>query len=354
MEFLKKNGAGLLLCLCIAIPAWLLGQAVPVVGGPVFSILIGMVLTLFWKDKTKVQPGIGFTSKKVLQYAVILLGFGLNLSEIAKVGAQSLPIIVSTIGTSLIVSFVLCKAMKVPSNISTLVGVGSSICGGSAIAATAPVIGADDEEIAQAISVIFLFNVIAALTFPTLGGMLGMTDHGFGLFAGTAVNDTSSVVAAQETYAGLMGLEGYALPATIKVVRTAMIIVLALIFSVISIRNEARSAARSDGQHANIGKIMWKALPKFILAFVAMIAVNTILRGNIADTYFYQSLFKPLFTNGYKFFVTIALSGVGFKIKFKELFTKGLKPIALGGCTWLALFLSSLTFASLFAEKMLG
>ena len=107
------------------------------------------------ENKTKVQPGIGFTSKKVLQYAVILLGFGLNLSEIAKVGAQSLPIIVSTIGTSLIVSFVLCKAMKVPSNISTLVGVGSSICGGSAIAATAPVIGADDEEIAQAISVFF-------------------------------------------------------------------------------------------------------------------------------------------------------------------------------------------------------
>ena len=106
MDFIKKNGAGLLLCLCIAIPAWLLGQAVPVVGGPVFSILIGMVLTLFWKNKTKVQPGIGFTSKKVLQYAVILLGFGLNLSEIAKVGAQSLPIIVSTIGTSLIVSFV--------------------------------------------------------------------------------------------------------------------------------------------------------------------------------------------------------------------------------------------------------
>ena len=94
MDFIKKNGAGMLLCLCIAIPAWLLGQAVPVVGGPVFSILIGMVLTLFWKNKTKVQPGIGFTSKKVLQYAVILLGFGLNLSEIAKVGAQSLPIIV--------------------------------------------------------------------------------------------------------------------------------------------------------------------------------------------------------------------------------------------------------------------
>ena len=224
MDFIKKNGAGLLLCLCIAIPAWLLGQAVPVVGGPVFSILIGMVLTLFWKDKTKVQPGIGFTSKKVLQYAVILLGFGLNLSEIAKVGAQSLPIIVSTIGTSLIVSFVLCKAMKVPSNISTLVGVGSSICGGSAIAATAPVIGADDEEIAQAISVIFLFNVIAALTFPTLGGMLGMTDHGFGLFAGTAVNDTSSVTAAASAWDGIHGSNTLEIATIVKLTRTLAII----------------------------------------------------------------------------------------------------------------------------------
>ena len=224
MDFIKKNGAGLLLCLCIAIPAWLLGQAVPVVGGPVFSILIGMVLTLFWKNKTKVQPGIGFTSKKVLQYAVILLGFGLNLSEIAKVGAQSLPIIVSTIGTSLIVSFVLCKAMKVPSNISTLVGVGSSICGGSAIAATAPVIGADDEEIAQAISVIFLFNVIAALTFPTLGGMLGMTDHGFGLFAGTAVNDTSSVTAAASAWDGIHGSNTLEIATIVKLTRTLAII----------------------------------------------------------------------------------------------------------------------------------
>ena len=190
-----------------------------------------MVLTLFWKNKTKVQPGIGFTSKKVLQYAVILLGFGLNLSEIAKVGAQSLPIIVSTIGTSLIVSFVLCKAMKVPSNISTLVGVGSSICGGSAIAATAPVIGADDEEIAQAISVIFLFNVIAALTFPTLGGMLGMTDHGFGLFAGTAVTDTSSVTAAASAWDGIHGSNTLEIATIVKLTRTLAIIPITLVLA---------------------------------------------------------------------------------------------------------------------------
>ena len=178
MAFVKKIGPGLALCLVLAIPSWLLGRIFPVIGGPVFALLLGMVLlgmavALFYKKKERTQAGIAFTSKKILQYAVILLGFGLNLSQIAQVGAQSLPIILSTISTSLIVSFVLWKVMKIPGNTATLIGVGSSICGGSAIAATAPVVEADDEEIAQSISVIFLFNIAAALIFPTLGGMLG-------------------------------------------------------------------------------------------------------------------------------------------------------------------------------------
>ena len=165
----KQLWPGLLLCLALAVPCWLLGKAFPIVGGPVFAILAGMVVTIFYRSKASTQAGIAYTSKKILQYAVILLGFGLNLSEIAKVGATSLPIIISTISTSLIVSFALYKLLNMPANISTLIGVGSSICGGSAIAATAPVIGADDEEIAQSISVIFLFNILAALIFPTLG-----------------------------------------------------------------------------------------------------------------------------------------------------------------------------------------
>lgn len=106
-----------------------------------------------------------------------ILGFGLNLNVIFETGKQSLPIIIGTILTSLIISFVLRKWMQIPGKISTLVGVGSSICGGSAIAATAPVIEADDEEVAQAISVIFFFNVIAALTFPALGSLLHFNTH---------------------------------------------------------------------------------------------------------------------------------------------------------------------------------
>ena len=180
MNSVKQTLPGLLLCLALAIPGWLLGCAFPVVGGPVFAILLGMLAALVLQNKASFRAGIAFTSKKVLQYAVILLGFGLNLSQIAQVGSKSLPIIRSTITTLLVIAFAISRWLKMPCNISVLVGVGSSICGGSAIAATAPVIGADDDEIAQSISVIFLFNILAALFFPTLGGALGMSNEGFG------------------------------------------------------------------------------------------------------------------------------------------------------------------------------
>lgn len=243
MQFFKQNGPGLLLCLIIALPCWYLGQLFPVIGGPVFAIIAGMIITLLWKNQERFAGGITFTSKKILQYAVILLGFGLNLSEIAKVGALSLPIICSTIATSLIIAFVLYRCMKISANISTLVGVGSSICGGSAIAATAPVIGADDEEIAQAISVIFLFNVLAALLFPSFGGAIGLTNDGFGLFAGTAINDTSSVTAAASTWDTLHGTQGAVLAyATIvKLTRTLAIIPITLVLAFWQVRQAKRS-----------------------------------------------------------------------------------------------------------------
>lgn len=148
MDFIKKNWKGMLACLCIAVPSWLLGKKFPIIGGPVIAIIAGMVITLMIKDKSALESGIKYTSKKILQYAVVLLGFGLNLEVIFKTGRQSLPIIISTITTSLVIAYVLHRVMHIPGKISTLVGVGSSICGGSAIAATAPVIDADDEEVA--------------------------------------------------------------------------------------------------------------------------------------------------------------------------------------------------------------
>ena len=209
MGFFSDKWRGIVLCAVLAVPCWFLGKLVPVVGAPVFAILLGMLVALVWPVQAAFKSGVGFVSKKVLQYAVILLGFGLNISVVLATGKQSLPIIVCTIATSLIVAYVLHKVMNIPGKISTLIGVGSSICGGSAVAATAPVIKADDEEVAQAISVIFFFNVLAALLFPWLGTVLGFSTtsgEAFGIFAGTAVNDTSSVTATAATWDAMFGL----------------------------------------------------------------------------------------------------------------------------------------------------
>ena len=267
----KKNYKGMLLCLIIAIPCWFLGKKFPIVGGPVFGIILGMIITLFIKDKNELQSGITFTSKKILQYAVILLGFGMNLSVVLQTGKQSLPIILATISTSLIVSYVLHKAMKIPSKISTLIGVGSSICGGSAIAATAPVIEASDEEVAQSISVIFLFNMIAALLFPTLGTVLGFSTKSgkaFGIFAGTAINDTSSVTAAASTWDSMYHLQSATLDkaVTVKLTRTLAIIPITLVLSFFKLRKN------KDGQKVNLKKVF----PFFIIYFVLASLITTI------------------------------------------------------------------------------
>ena len=347
MEFVKKNALGILICLVIAVPAWLLGQRFEVVGGPVFAILIGMVIALFWKDQKSAKSGITYTSKKILQLAVVLLGFGMNLSSVLQVGGQSLPIIVSTIATSLIVAFALYKALHMDSNISTLIGVGSSICGGSAIAATAPVIGADDEEIAQAISVIFLFNVIAALIFPTLGGVLGLSNEGFGLFAGTAVNDTSSVTAAASTWDTLHNTGGAVLEyATIvKLTRTLAIIPITLALALFRVR-QAEKAGGKSGVKVSAKSVFPMFILYFVLASVITTVVTAVLSGPaLAGANELFSLLKTLS----KFFIVMAMAAIGINTDVVKLVKTGGKPILLGFTCWAAI-----TCVSLGMQHLLG
>ncbi|WP_270404176.1 YeiH family protein [Candidatus Collinsella stercoripullorum] len=329
---------GVLFCLIVAVPAWLLGKQFEVVGGPVFAILIGMVLALAVPARAgePLQRGVKFTSKKILQYAVILLGFGLNLAQIAQVGATSLPIIVSTITTSLVVAFVLCRALKIPGKISTLIGVGSSICGGSAIAATAPVIDADDEEIAQAISVIFLFNVIAALVFPTLGGMLGLTNEGFGLFAGTAVNDTSSVTAAAAAWDGMHpGANTLDAATIVKLTRTLAIIPITLALAFWQMRLARRAASAGEGAGEAAGTFdLKKIFPFFILFFVLASVVTTVFALPAAVTAPIKELSK--------FFIVMAMAAIGFNTNIVKLVRTGGKPILMGLACWVAIACVSL------------
>lgn len=333
MTKIKQLGPGLLLCLALAVPCWLLGKAFPIVGGPVFAILAGMIVTLFYRNKAGTQAGIVYTSKKILQYAVILLGFGLNLSEIAKVGATSLPIIISTISTSLIVSFALYKLLNMPANISTLIGVGSSICGGSAIAATAPVIGADDEEIAQSISVIFLFNILAALIFPTLGRALGLSNEGFGLFAGTAVNDTSSVTAAASAWDGMHpGANTLDQATIVKLTRTLAIIPITLVLAIW----RTAKVKRAGGAQEN-GFSLKKVFPFFIIFFVLASVITTAATSAGVPA----SVFHP-FKELSKFFIIMAMAAIGLNTDLVKLIRTGGKPILMGLCCWLAIAAVSL------------
>lgn len=349
MEFVKKNYAGIALCLCIAVPAWFLGKLVPVVGGPVFAIIAGMIITLLIKDKSRFSSGITFTSKKVLQYAVILLGFGLNLATILKTGKQSLPVIVSTIATSLIVAFALCKLMKIPSKISTLIGVGSSICGGSAIAATAPVIEADDEEIAQSISVIFLFNVVAALIFPTLGGALGLSNEGFGLFAGTAVNDTSSVTAAASAWDGIHNSNTLDTATIVKLTRTLAIIPITLVLAFVRMRREKKSSD-STGSEKKIDfkKIFPMFIIYFIVASIITTVVTTVFAGNLTVLDGANSVFGFL-KDLSKFFIIMAMAAIGINTNIVKLVKSGGKPIFMGFCCWVAI-----AAVSLIMQHMIG
>lgn len=326
MSAIQKNVKGLLLCLVIAVPSWFLGKMFPVIGGAVIAIVVGMVTTVFWKDKNSFAPGITFTSKKILQWAVVLLGFGMDLGVVFQTGKQSLPIIVCTITTSLVLSFVLHKAMDIPSKISTLVGVGSSICGGSAIAATAPVIDADDEEVAQAISVIFFFNVLAAILFPIFGQMIGFdttSGEAFGVFAGTAVNDTSSVTAAASTWDSMWGLGSQTLDkaVTVKLTRTLAIIPITLVLAFLRTRK-----ASENGEN----KVSMKQIfPFFILYFIAASVITTVaVQSGIS-----ANAFAPVKELS-KFFIVLAMAAIGLNTDIVKLVKTGGKPLVMGACCW--------------------
>lgn len=341
MEWIKKNTPGILLCLAIAIPSWFIGTAFPIMGGAVIAILAGMVLTLIIKNKGMLDSGIKSTSKKVLQWAVILLGFGMDLNVVLETGKQSLPIIICTIGISLIMAFLINKFIKMPAKVATLIGVGSSICGGSAIAATAPVIDADEEEVAQSISVIFLFNVLAALLFPSFGQLIGFdttSGEAFGIFAGTAVNDMSSVTATASTWDGMFNLGTATLDkaVTVKMTRTLAIIPITLVLAF----------ARAKKQKSNnAGKInIKKIFPFFILFFIGASIITTIAVscGVSAD------LFDPLKTLS-KFLIVMAMAAIGMNTNIVKLVKSGAKPIFLGFCCWV-----SITGVSLLLQHVMG
>jgi uncharacterized integral membrane protein (TIGR00698 family) len=310
---------GVFIIIAIAVPSWFLGTFIPLIGGPVFGILLGMIMA-YWKRPIIYEEGITFTSKKILQASIILLGFEMNLFNVFKVGSQSLYIMIFTLSAAFITAWLVGHYLKLPGNTSILIGIGTAICGGSAIAATAPVISASNKDVAFSISTIFLFNIAAVFIFPFMGHVLGMNDLGFGMWAGTAINDTSSVVAAGYSYSHEAG--NFA--TIVKLTRALMIVPVTLTLAIIIAKKEANNSNFS----------ITKIFPWFILGFLAASIIST--TGFIP-----QSICKALAETG-KFFIVMAMAAIGLKTHLKQLISNGIKPILLGLSCWLAVALVSL------------
>ena len=320
-------GPGLVAALTLGALATVLGHIAPVVGAPVFAIVGGILIALLRPPGAREQPGITFASKTVLQSSIVVLGTGLSFHQVRATGLASLPVLVGSLAVALVGAAVFGRILSIDLDLRTLIGVGTGICGASAIAATDAVIAASEVDVSYAIATIFTFNVVAVLTFPTLGHLLNMSPHAFGLWSGTAVNDVSSVVAASSIFAH--GATSYAV--VVKLTRTLMIIPISIGLAL------WRSRQRRHETGAPLGHVLGQlrhVLPLFIGWFLFAVTLNTF--GLIPTSW--HTLLAVLA----QAMITVALAAIGLSTKFRDIRRAGLRPLALGATLWVLVTLTSL------------
>ena len=309
--------SALIACLALWIESLL---PIHVIGASVIAMFIGMALNYFLRKTNVFASGAKFTSKRILKFAIVLLGLSLNINTIFKVGKMSLVVMAFTLLTCFGGGYFVGKALKLNWKLSNLISAGTGICGGSAIAAIAPTIDADNNDVAYAMSATFLFDMAMILLFPIMGRALGMSDEAFGLWAGTAVNDTSSVVATGYAFSEVAG----DFATMVKLTRTLSIIPTVLIFAFINLnikRKEARlSGADESALKANFS--IKKIFPWFILGFVAMSVVASVFAiptQIVTDT-------KTIS----KFLMVSALAAIGLNTSFSSMKKSGVRPMIHG------------------------
>jgi uncharacterized integral membrane protein (TIGR00698 family) len=324
-SFMKQNIQdilpGLFIALVIAVVAYTLGRLIPVVGGPVFGITLGILVASLLKVPATYSQGLKFASKYILQLAIILLGFEMNMVSVIRVGQQSIWVIFLTLTAAFLTVILVGRALGIQRKLSTLIGVGTAICGGSAIAAASSAIDADDQDISYSISTIFLFNVVAVFLFPLIGHLLKLTDSGFGMWAGTAINDTSSVVAAAYSYSTAAG--NFA--TVVKLTRSLMIVpvtlALALIYSRVS----------SSKTNFNLARVF----PWFILGFLIASVISTL-------SILPKDVVFALSQTG-RFLIITAMAAIGLNTNLQAFRKAGPRALILGAATWFMVMVASLS-----------
>ncbi len=324
---MEKRLPGILLAIVIALMALGLGHLVPLVGGPVFGIVLGVLVKNLFSPGARFKPGIQFGGKQILQWSIIALGFGLSLTQVAKTGLESLWVTLVTMTVAFLSAWLLGRWLGVHDKLQILIGVGTAICGGSAIAAVTPIIRPSDHDTAFAISTIFLFNLVAVLLFPLLGHLMHMSDLGFGLWAGTAINDTSSVVAAGYSFSHAAG--DYA--TIVKLTRATLIIPVCLVLAFAVAAREKRKA-RASGKVGNFS--LAAIFPWFILWFLVASAVRTF--GLV------PTAIQPVIHGLAELLIIVALTAIGLSADLRKMASTGVRPILLGLGVWAAVSVSSL------------
>ena len=318
---MKKNLPGIALSFAIAAIAIYLGNWFPLIGSSVFAIVLGILLSNLWKLPDSFQLGLTYSGKKLLQYSIIFLGFSMSIGKVSATGLSSLKISLLTILIAFLAAYAAGKFFKMRRVLTILIGFGTAICGGSAIAAASPILEAEEEDIALSISTIFFFNILAVFIFPFLGHLMQMSDAYFGTWAGTAINDTSSVVAAGYTYSQAAG----DLATIVKLSRALMIVPACLTFAGYRYVRDKRSAQKVD---------LKKIFPWFILWFVLASVVSSlgIFPSNLVP---YTKLLS-------QWLMAMALAGIGTKVSFKQFREAGAGPLLTGAFAWFCVAVSSL------------
>ena len=306
---------GVFAAFAIALFSFFFGQFIPLVGPSVLALGMGLGLNLIFRQKRALAPGLKFTSKTILRLAIILLGTSLSMGQIVMVGRYSLIVMVFTLTAAFGSGYLFGRLLNINWKMSTLISAGTGICGGSAIVAISPTIDADESDVTYSIAATFIFDMAMIVLFPIMGRWLGLSDLAYGLWTGTAVNDTSSVVAAGYAFSNAAG----EFATIVKLTRTLSIIPIVLIFSWVGAVQKSKA---NEESHLNRWEHLKNVTPWFIFLFLVMAAVNSI--GWIP-----ASLGANLNTVR-RFMMAMALGAIGLNTDLDKLVQAGINPMILG------------------------
>lgn len=316
---LKSSGMfvlGVAICFAVAILSVLLERLIPgeLLGASIIALFLGTIINSFFHPAW-IKPALKFTSKKILKAAIILLGASLSVSTIMRVGKMTFFVMIFTFAMCFGAGFFVRKLFGLNWKLSNLISAGTGICGGSAVAAIAPVIDADDKDIAFAMSSTFLFDMVMVALYPLMGKALGMSDIAYGIWAGTSVNDTASVVASGYAFSEAAG----DFATMVKLTRTIAIIPTVLVFAWIGIRMKKKEMQKTgDGQKVKLRKIV----PWFIGGFLLLAGLNSL--GWI------PAAASGVMKRASKFLMVTALAAIGLNTSLLDFKKAGLAPMFYG------------------------